>query len=966
MNNFDDKNKTKEQLIRELELLRQQNEEMIIFKEIYNAMKDGVVVTDDQGKVLLQNKIAEDIFNSLQEVPSRQYLSSLLVPEKPVEAGLNGLKGFHEKKNGGNGDKSITFSHRMENGKKLEIHKVFLKRKYDNRGYSINIIREIAEYKLYEMLFDNTLDLCYICDAEGNILFVNKVFEELTGHKTDEFMGKPFATLFDEENLTKAMELYTGTLQGKTLQSEIAFKDTGVLCEYKNMPLKDDEGKVIGVLGIARDISFRRQMEEHVRTYARQKGIVAQIGTTALSEISIENLFVEVVSTVRTTFDVEYCNILEFFPDKKELVIAAGIGCGEKQVEGVKIGIEKNSQEGYTLLMGKPVVLKDRTAEKRFNNAPFVIKHGIMSSVTVIIQGKDTPFGILGIYTTQKRVFPENAIHFLQSIANVLADAVERHRIEKELILLNKLLDQRVKDRTKDLQYANLLLKKEVEDHKLTEKALKVSEAKYEDLYNNAPVMYITVEAKTFTILECNKAVKEKMGYSKKEIIGKDIFSLFHADVLEHQKNVIQCFFRNGKMENAELQLRHKDGKTTDIILNASAVFDEKGNIISGRFVWKDITEKKLMVKALLQSKKLQAMGVMAAGIAHGFNNILASISGNVQMLIRENKGREKLLGELGVIIKSCRDGAEIVRRMNEFTRTMDDIGKYVVMNINELVKNAIHFARPLWKDMAEGMGIQYTVTMEGLDETISNIKGNPSELREAMVNIIHNAIGAMPEGGQLSLSTWEEEGFVCLSISDTGIGMDEETQSKIFDPFFTRKGGQGMGLGMSLVYGITLRHGGRIMIKSEVGKGSTIILKFPSTTETIGIDTIAKGKKGHIKGGNRILVVDDELTIGRILQNFLSDHGYMVLFVNNGREAISILQKEKVDMIICDLGMPEVSGWDIMKFVDTLEIKPKIAIITGFLNLDAAFSEREIKAEFVIHKPFELNEILNHIQNVL
>ncbi|MCF6148858.1 MAG: PAS domain S-box protein [Candidatus Kuenenia sp.] len=334
--------------------------------------------------------------------------------------------------------------------------------------------------------------------------------------------------------------------------------------------------------------------------------------------------------------------------------------------------------------------------------------------------------------------------------------------------------------------------------------------------------------------VNCSDESYRIFGLKPQEIVLTDevFMSFVHPEYKKSVRDALAESIKGKIPDKIEYVIVLPHGNERIIAHEWEVVCDENGNPFKIVGILQDITVKRKMEQELLQSKKIQAMGVMSSGIAHEFNNILAIISGNVQMLMRRNKDQGKLYEELRLILKSCKDGAEIVRRMNEFTRTAEDPKKYAIVNINDLVKNAVAFTKPRWKDMAEGLNIQYILNMEGLNETVSRIKGKSSELREVIVNIIHNALDAMPEGGYLTFSTWEKDDFVFLSISDTGIGMNEEVQSQIFDPFFTSKGIKGMGLGMSLSYGIVKRHRGEIEIKSKVGAGSTFILKFPVNKE--------------------------------------------------------------------------------------------------------------------------------------
>ncbi len=256
-----------------------------------------------------------------------------------------------------------------------------------------------------------------------------------------------------------------------------------------------------------------------------------------------------------------------------------------------------------------------------------------------------------------------------------------------------------------------------------------------------------------------------------------------------------------------------------------------------------DLIQRQRREQDLLQAQKLHAMGVAASEVAHEFNNILAIIDGKIQMLMRGNKDKEKLLEELCLIRKSIKDGTEIVRRINKSARIKEDRHGYVPVDLWEVIKETIDLTLHKRKERTK-TGITYTINSENV-EYVPGIKGNPLELREIFINIINNAIDAMPDGGALSFSTREEGGNVIVNISDTGIGMDEETQSKIFDPFFTTKD-RGTGLGMSIVSGIIKRHGGKIEVQSQMGRGSTFILSFPATKESADIAQSAPESGGE------------------------------------------------------------------------------------------------------------------------
>ena len=255
----------------------------------------------------------------------------------------------------------------------------------------------------------------------------------------------------------------------------------------------------------------------------------------------------------------------------------------------------------------------------------------------------------------------------------------------------------------------------------------------------------------------------------------------------------------------------------------------------------KDITEKKHMEECLIQSEKLKALGEMAAGVAHDLNNVLGAILGRVQLIQlglmdgRDEPGRmsyETIKQELEIIEQASMDGAHTIKKIQEFTQSKTDGSKFVSIDVNEIIDGAIELAKTKIKDEAEAKGIQIEVrTIKG---EVPQVVGDPSELREVLLNLLINSIDAMPEGGMVTFRTGHENGHVFIEASDNGIGIPETIRQRIFDPFFTTKGVQRSGLGLSVSYGIIRRHNGEIQVKSQEGRGTTFMIKLPLAEEEL------------------------------------------------------------------------------------------------------------------------------------
>jgi nitrogen-specific signal transduction histidine kinase len=375
----------------------------------------------------------------------------------------------------------------------------------------------------------------------------------------------------------------------------------------------------------------------------------------------------------------------------------------------------------------------------------------------------------------------------------------------------------------------------------------------------------------------------------------------------------------------------------------------------------RDLTERKKMEEVLLQSEKLKSIGTITAGVSHEFNNILAIISGSIQLIEMKYSDNKQLAERIKTVEKAAKDGEKIIRRMLKFAKTEKVVEELETVDIRELIEQSVEFSMPRWRNMAQPNGIDYQIDTDGVKE-VAAVRCNTTEIREVLINIINNALDAMPGGGRISFSTWSTYDKVYVTVSDTGEGMSEAIMKNVFDPFFTTKLAVGTGLGMSMAYGILTRHSGKINVKSEVGKGSTFTLELPATRNTVTPITPTGYGPDTTDRGISILVVDDEVNICELLNEYLSSCGHRVKTVYNGAAAIDITERERFDLVLCDMAMPKVSGYDVIKSLNRLDRTPKIGIMTGW---DGKLISKDVNIDFILKKPFELNVLAKYINEL-
>ena len=371
--------------------------------------------------------------------------------------------------------------------------------------------------------------------------------------------------------------------------------------------------------------------------------------------------------------------------------------------------------------------------------------------------------------------------------------------------------------------------------------------------------------------------------------------------------------------------------------------------------------EEKEMQEKLAESEKLRALGLMTSGIAHDFNNILAIITGNID-LIEIEEDKDKILKKVQIIKKTVIGSAKTIKRLQKYARTKNDELQFRAIRLNDLVREAIEIATPMWKDGSHAKGLSVEI-VDALTEDELIILGDDTDLRETIINMIFNSVDAMPQGGKIHIATYAKNESIYLALSDNGTGMTEETKNRIFDPFFTTKGMDHSGLGMSMLYGTIKRHNGSIDIKTAPGEGTTFTIALPKGKEKIEKRDGTQGSVVERRKSN-ILIIDDEPEIGAMLSEILSKQGHQASVFESGKGGLEAFKEGSYEIVITDLGMPDISGWDVINIARQIEPDVITGIITGW-----DISEEEAKqkgVDFLITKPFESNQLVQAVANAV
>ncbi len=401
-----------------------------------------------------------------------------------------------------------------------------------------------------------------------------------------------------------------------------------------------------------------------------------------------------------------------------------------------------------------------------------------------------------------------------------------------------------------------------------------------------------------------------------------------------------------------------------EVVRDTTRIDEEEFRRLRRRLEELETTQDQLAARSgrVPTDEKMQALLNMAGGVGHVFNNVLAGILGRTQLLLKRaarDKARDLAAG-LHEIEAATRTGIEALTRIQEFSRTRP-AEAFGPVDLNDVVQRAVELTRPRWRDEAAARGTSIElITHFGPH---SALIGAESELLDAVVQLIHNAIDAMPRGGTITIRTGLEAGKATVSVSDTGVGMTEAVRRRAFEPFFSTKGETGLGLGLSMVYGVMARHGGDATLDSEEGRGTTLTLRVPTTGD-------AAHQPAAVAEADRpqVLLVDDDETVRTAVGDMLRGATYAVTLAGSGLEGIARVRERggPYDLVITDLGMPDVPGWEVVEAVKQVDATTPVVILSGFDRARATRRARELGVDLVISKPFDIQEFLTTVRGLL
>jgi two-component system, cell cycle sensor histidine kinase and response regulator CckA len=504
----------------------------------------------------------------------------------------------------------------------------------------------------------------------------------------------------------------------------------------------------------------------------------------------------------------------------------------------------------------------------------------------------------------------------------------------------------------------------DITDRLQAERQLVESEANYRRALEQASDA-IVVSDRQDTILEVNARTEEILGCRRDEIVGRRLEDFLPAEDRERKPLRLRDLLDGGSLL-AERRLQRKNGTLADVEISARDLGD-------GRFqaIVRDISERRRLEEQLRQAQKMEAVGQLTGGIAHDLNNLLTVVLANSEIMAADlPPGREDLKGDLEELQAAARRGAQMIRKLLSFSRHAPLT--YQVLDLGRVVEDLLDTLRRLLPAHIE---VEFSREREPI-----KVLADSGAIEQVLLNLATNARDAMPHGGTLRLETRRlnvarpPDGalpgvYGCLVVRDTGIGMDERVRARAFEPFFTTKPpGEGSGLGMAMIYGLTQQHGGFLELDSDLGKGTSVRVCFPLAGDEQPLADLGTAAPVLHGGAEQILLVEDEDGLRRVAQRALERVGYKVITASNGLEALEAYRRNArtIDLIITDVVMPKLGGVALYRTLRQEGHSVRFLFTSGYAAHEIVRGDLPEIDLLLLQKPWTLADLTQRVREVL
>ncbi len=679
------------------------------------------------------------------------------------------------------------------------------------------------------------------------------------------------------------------------------------------VPVVDEAGSVVAARGVSYDIHSQVETQQLLERRTQQLEALIHFSSRFVEAQSEDEVIIALCELLNCTLDFRYAAI--YLRRQNDAIEKALVKRDTVEWEPLEITLDGETSRLREVLNGKSPYFVSQDALKEVSERERRVcmqllggEYRVFSNAVVPIRGRTQVLGALAVDRRDTaEPITENELSMLLTIGRYAGLALDNVRLLRER---------------------------------------QIAEERLRHLVQNLPVTVWELNLTTRQLEFVSEYVEEWLGYSPEEWQRNPGLyrEVVHPEDIEVFHRVIRPDF-TAKPEPIEIRLRDKSGRWHWCrILWSLAREGSWAPLVRG--VTTDITAQKMAEQQQLHLMRLRSLGEIASGVAHNFNNILMGIMGNAELLQASLQHDPDLRRRVEIIAKLAHDASAIVQRMQGFYKLQPSVRRERVP-LKALLEDVIESTRPVWQGLAARRGAQ--IRMRFVAEAEPVVNANRSELHEVFTNLVINACDAMPTGGDLTITLREQSGYALVEIADTGIGMTPEVQERCFDAFFTTKGENGSGLGLSVSYQIIARHSGQISVSSEVGKGTTFTVQLPVASQGESVRHEVP-QSATVSRNLRILMVDDDEAVRTAIQHLLEADGHEVSAIGDAEAALVEFAPERYDLVILDLGMPQLDGLTLARRLKETAPAIPIILLTGWG--DHLREDKPHEVDLVLAKP--------------
>ena len=799
-----------------------------------------------------------------------------------------------------------------------------------------------ADKKLSEFILEKISEGILIVDFQGRIIHANSAALSFCDVSKNSLIGSDFTQIFSIDDRPMVIELM------KTAKDKLEAITDYPLRLNKHVvnarliyPSKKDGNSIIIIIN---NLTAQHNAEEALKLRDNELSLHHKATQMFNSSLRPDQVFVTVLEEVRRLMGVMGCSIWLIEEGTEELVCKQAAGTYGETLIGWRLA-PGEGLAGWVARHGESLISQETLDDERhYKEVDLLIGKDMRSILSVPLSVKGDVIGVLQVVDSQTERFNKKHLALLEPLAGSAAIAIDNARLYEKA-------------------QQEILIRKQAEE------ALRESENKYRTVLEANPDSVIVYD-KAGKVSYLNPTFTNVFGWTLEECLGQKM------DMFIPQKNRSETDEMIKKLlagENLLAIQTHQNTKSGDIIpvSISSAIFYDSEDQPAGSVVnLRDIREQKKLETQIHQAQKMEAIGTLAGGIAHDYNNLLMGILGNTSLMAFDLRSDHPHYERLKNIEKYVQSGADLTKQLLGLAKG----GKYEVkpIDINDVIEKSSEMFNRTRKEIRIHSNYQ---------EDLWRVEADTSQIEQVLLNLYVNASQAMPGGGELYLKTknvvlddsytrhfsLKGGNYVKISVRDTGTGMDDNIKKRIFDPFFTTKDiGRGTGLGLASAYGIVKNHGGIITVYSMIDKGSTFNIFLPATTKEVKQDMMINQKT--LKGTGTILLVDDEDMIIDVGSHILASLGYMPLLARSGKEAIDVYQKnrDRIAMVILDMIMPGMGGGETYDRLKKIDPEIRVLLSSGY-SIDGQASEIiDRGCNGFIQKPFNVIQLSRKIKEVL